>query len=102
MFQVSLSNGLDAVWIQSTLEVLGCNAKLRTQGTSQAQDHLGSQIEKLPDTEVLEEFLLTNTVGDLELISGEPKRAILYGPVQREWVKFQIAGYCLCQPSISM
>lgn len=96
-FQLTPSDSLDAVWIQSTLKILGRNAKLCTQCIGQTQDRLRSQVEKLPDIEVPEELLLTNTGADLELISDKPKRALLHGLVQSKWVELQVSSYCMCQ-----
>ena len=100
-FQLTPSDSLDAVRIQSALKILGRNAKLRTQCIGQTQDRLRSQVEKLPDIEVPEELLLTNTGADLELIGDEPKRALLHGLVQSKWVELQVASYCMCQFGIS-
>ena len=96
-FQLTPSDSLDAVWIQSTLEILGRDTKLRVQCIDQTQDRLGSQIEKFPDIEVPEKLFLANTGGDLERVGNEPKRALLHGLVQSKWIEFQVAGYCMCQ-----
>lgn len=96
-FQLTPSDSLDAVWIQSTLEILGRDTKLRVQCIGQTQDRLGSQIEKFPDIEVPEKLFLANTGGDLERVGNEPKRALLHGLVQSKWIEFQVAGYCMCQ-----
>lgn len=100
-FQLTPSDSLDAVRIQSALKILGCNTKLRIQCIGQTQDCLRSKVEKFPNIEVPEKLLLANAGDDLERVGNEPKRALLHGLVQGKWVELQVASYCMCQFGIS-
>lgn len=100
-FQLTPSDSLDAVRIQSALKILGRNTKLRIQCIGQTQDCLRSKVEKLPDIKVPEKLLLANTGDDLERVGNEPKWALLHGLVQGKWVELQVASCCMCQFGIS-